>query len=321
MNEAVRENRKPVTARARAGGFNAWREHHGWSMAASFRRLASRPLGTALTVAVMGFAMSLPLAFFLLLANVQRIGDSLGKADTISVFLKGTLAAPNAQQLADILRERRDIGAVEVVTPKEGLDEMARAQGFAGAIADLDNNPLPFVLKVHPKPGLTADQVGKMVQELRDMGGVDMVQDNGGWRARLDALVGVGTRAVTVLAVLLGIAALLVVGNTIRVDIQGRAAEIGVLLLIGASRPFIRRPYLYAGLWYGLFAGILAVVLALGLQAALAGPVARLADAYGGSMDFGGLPAWLLLAVPLLSAFLGWLGARLVSARQLRKAP
>jgi len=81
MNEAVRENRKPVTARARTGGFNAWREHHGWSMAASFRRLASRPLGTALTVAVMGFAMSLPLAFFLLLANVQRIGDSLGKAE------------------------------------------------------------------------------------------------------------------------------------------------------------------------------------------------------------------------------------------------
>jgi cell division transport system permease protein len=150
--------------------------------------------------------------------------------------------------------------------------------------------------------------------------GVDMVQDTGAWRQRLDALLGVGSRAVSLLALLLGIAALLVVGNTIRVDIQSRSAEIGVLLLIGASRPFVRRPYLYAGIWLGLLAGILAVVLAVVLELAMAGPVGRLTAAYDGSVSFGGLPAWLLLSVPFASALLGWLGARLVSARQIRRA-
>jgi cell division transport system permease protein len=321
MNAPARETRKAAPTQ-RSGGkrIAAWREHHAWSMAASFRRLAARPLGTALTVAVMGFALALPLAFFLLLGNVQRMGDTLGKADTLNVFMKPGMAAPNAQQLADILRERHDIAGVEVRTPKDGLEELAQMQGFSGAIANLENNPLPFVLKVHPQSGLTAAEVERMVQGVRDLGGVDMVQDSGTWRARLDALIAVSTRAVLVLAALLAVAALLVVGNTIRVDISSRAAEIGVLTLVGASRPFIRRPYLYAGLWYGLFAGVLAVVLALLLQLALAGPVARLSDAYGGSMDFGGLPVWLLLAVPVVSALLGWLGARLVSARQLRKA-
>lgn len=321
MNAPARETRKaPVTQRSSGRSMAAWREHHAWSMRASFKRLAARPLGTALTIAVMGFALSLPLAFFLLLGNVQRIGDSLGKADVINVFMKPGLAAPNANQVADILRERHDIAQVEVRTPKDGLDEMAQTQGFAGAIQNIENNPLPFVLKVHPQAGLAAADVERMVQAMQDMGGVDMVQDSGSWRARLDALIAVGTRAVSVMAVLLAIAALLVVGNTVRVDITSRAAEIGVLVLIGASRPFIRRPYLYAGIWYGLCAGVLAVILALGLELALEAPVAKLSDAYGGAMSFGGLPGWLLLAVPLTAALLGWLGARLVSARQLRKA-
>jgi cell division transport system permease protein len=147
-----------------------------------------------------------------------------------------------------------------------------------------------------------------------------MVQDSGSWRQRLDALLGVGDRIVLILAGLLAVAALLVVGNTVRVDIASRAEEIDVLMLVGASRAFVRRPYLYAGIWYGLFSGVLAVLLALLVESALAGPVARLSQAYGGKLQVGGLPPWLLLAVPLAAAALGWLGARLVSAWQLRRA-
>ena len=151
------------------------------------------------------------------------------------------------------------------------------------------------------------------------MHSVDLVQDSGDWRKRLDALLGVGNRAVLVLASLLALAALLVVGNTVRVDIASRSEEIGVLLLVGASGAFVRRPYLYAGIWYGLFSGILAALLAVLIEFALADPVAQLSQAYDGKLQVGGLPLWLLLAVPLAAAALGWLGARLVSAWQLRK--
>jgi cell division transport system permease protein len=123
-----------------------------------------------------------------------------------------------------------------------------------------------------------------------------------------------------VLAILLAVAALLVVGNTVRMDIASRAEEIGVLMLVGASRAFVRRPYLYAGIWYGLFSGLIAAALAIAIEYALAEPVARLSQAYDGKLQVGGLPLWLLLAVPLAAATLGWLGARLVSAWQLRQA-
>ena len=298
----------------------SWREHHGWSAAASLRRLASRPLGSLLTIAVMGLALALPLAFYLLLGNVQKLGDALGQTQAISVFLKQDQGAQQAQLLATQLGERPEVAAVTVKTPQQGMDELAKMQGFTGAVKTLGDNPLPFVLQLQPRAEATATALEQLVTYVRSMRSVDLVQDSGHWRQRLDALLGVGNRVVLILASLLALAALLVVGNTVRVDIVSRSEEIGVLLLLGAGKAFVRRPYLYAGIWYGLFSGILAAALAVSIEFALAAPVARLSQAYEGQLHIGGLPLWLLLVVPLVAALLGWLGARLVSAWQLRKA-
>ena len=298
----------------------SWQEHHGWSAASSLRRLAARPLGSLLTIAVMGLALALPLAFYLLLGNVQKLGDALGQTQAISVFLKSDQGAQQAQMLARQLGERPEVGAVTIKTPQQGMDELAKMQGFSGAVQSLGENPLPYVLQLQPRPEATATALEQLVTDVRGMGSVDLVQDSGHWRQRLEALLGVGNRVVLILASLLALAALLVVGNTVRVDIASRSEEIGVLLLVGASKAFVRRPYLYAGIWYGLFSGILAAVLAVAIELALAAPVARLSQAYAGQLHVGGLPLWLLLAVPLVAALLGWLGARVVSAWQLRMA-
>lgn len=319
----------PETPRAGAAARNehsrgrrlaSWQEHHGWSAAASLRRLAARPFGSLLTIAVMGLALALPLAFYLLLGNVQKLGDALGQSQAISVFLKPDQGAQQAQLLAKELGARPELAAVTLKTPQQGMDELAKMQGFSGAVQTLGDNPLPYVLQLQPRADASASALEQLVTDVRTMRSVDLVQDSGHWRQRLEALLGVGNRIVLILASLLALAALLVVGNTVRVDIAGRSEEIGVLLLVGAGKAFVRRPYLYAGIWYGLFSGILAAALAVSIEWALAGPVARLSQAYDGQLHVGGLPSWLLLAVPLVAALLGWLGARLVSAWQLRKA-
>jgi cell division transport system permease protein len=309
----------PRNEHTRGRRLGSWREHHGWSAAASLRRLASRPLGSLLTIAVMGLALALPLAFYLLLGNVQKLGDALGQSQAISVFMQPGQTAQQAQMLAKQLGDRPEVAAVVVKTPQQGMDELAKMQGFSGAVQTLDDNPLPYVLQLQPRAGTSAGALEQLVADVRTMRSVELVQDSGSWRQRLDALLGVGNRVVLVLASLLALAALLVVGNTVRVDIASRSEEIGVLLLVGASNAFVRRPYLYAGIWYGLSSGILAALLALLIEFALAGPVAQLSRAYDGNLQVGGLPLWLLLAVPLAAAALGWLGARLVSAWQLRK--
>jgi cell division transport system permease protein len=247
------------------------------------------------------------------------MGDAMGRKQAISVFLQPGQSASAAQLLATSVGERSDVAGVAVKTPQQGMDELAAMQGFSGALHALDDNPLPYVLDVMPKDGLDAGKVQDLVTFLRDQRGVDMVQDSGSWRQRLEALLGLGNRIVAVLALLLSLAAVLVVGNTVRVDIASRVEEIDVLLLVGASRSFVRRPYLYAGIWYGLFGGILASLVAVAIELSLVAPVERLNAAYAGQLALGALPAWLLLATPVAAAVLGWLGARLVSAWQLRQ--
>jgi cell division transport system permease protein len=221
--------------------------------------------------------------------------------------------------LAARLRSRADVAGVTIRTPRQGLAELAAMQGFGDAIKSLPDNPLPFVLLVEPRPGTDRAQVEAMVAAVRDLPDVDLVQDNGQWRARLDALIALGRRVMLMLAGLLGAAAVLVIGNTVRLDLRGRADEIAVQRLIGASASFVRRPYLYEGAWYGLAAGIVAVLLLLLLEAVLAAPVRDLVASYAGRLHFGGL-SWVTLAIALaIAVVLGWLGAWIASSRYLAR--
>ncbi len=313
----------PPDAAVRSGRgrrMGAWREQHAWCAGASFRRLRARPLGTALTVAVMGFALALPLAFWLLLGNVQQLGHSLSDTQAISVFMQPGLSADKVHATADQVRQRGSVRAVTVRTPEQGLAELSSMQGFSGALHAVGDNPLPFVVLVQPRDGLSRAAGQSLVKALAAMPHVDQVQDGGAWRQRLQAMLDVGWRATVLMAVLMALAALLVIGNSVRLDIQSRADEIAVLQLVGASRSFVRRPYLYAGLWYGAASGVVASLLILLLEAVLAGPVAHLTRSYNGRLHIAGLSWALLLVVPVLAAALGWFGARLVSARHLRKA-
>jgi cell division transport system permease protein len=294
-----------------------WRRQHAWCLRDSLRQLARRPFGTALTIVVMGLALALPLAFYLLLVNVQHLAMALGDSQSVNVFLKTDVAADGVEKLATTLRARADVGTVTVRTPQQGIDELAAMQGFGDAIKSLPDNPLPFVLLIEPRAGSDRGQVEKMVAVVRAMPGVDLVQDNGQWRARLDALIAVGQRVTLLLAVLLGAAAVLVIGNTVRLDIRSRANEIIVQQLIGASAGFVRRPYLYEGAWYGLAAGLVAVLLVLLLEVALAAPVRELVASYTGRLHFGGL-SWATLCVGwAIAIVLGWLGALIASSRHL----
>ena len=310
----------PAASPSARGRISTWRGQHAWSLHASVQRLAAHPIGTALTLTVMGFALALPLAFYLALGNLQRFGAALGESQAISVFLKPGLGAAAVAGLASDLRARADVAVVVTRTPQQGLAELSAMQGFGPGLAALTDNPLPYVLVVTPRAGPDAHAGQALVAALRALPAADRVQDNSAWRGRLDALLTLGRRVLLLLGALLALAALLVVGNSVRQDIQAHAEEIAVLQLVGASPGFVRRPYLYAGICYGFGSGVVAVALVLLLELALRGPVATLAAAWGGSLRFAGLAPALLLAVPFAAAVLGWLGARIAGARHLTAA-
>lgn len=310
--------RSTATTRAARPGIRAWRAQHVYGLTTSFGRLTARPIATAFTLAVLSVALTLPLLFGLVLSNAGKLSGSVDQARAISVFLKTDVDAGAARQMATQLRERTDVAAVELKTPEQGLEEFRQRSGFADALDVLHDNPLPSVLIVkmqdaQAKPAQTPALIG----ELRANPQVDLVQYDARWRERLNAILGVAGRGAAVLAVLLALAALLVVGNTVRLDIQGRREEIAVMQLLGASDGFVRRPFLYTGLWYGLLAGVLCVALTGLVEWAVATPLAQLAASYDHRFDVHGLSFAGMLAVVAASTLLGWLGAGVAASRHI----
>jgi cell division transport system permease protein len=290
-----------------------WFDHHLYSFVASLGRFARKPWATVLTVGVMAVALALPLGLWLVLGNVERFAGNVQQARAISVFLKPAIDGAHAQALAQTLRGRGDIDTVELRTPQQGLEEL-RASGLGEAIAAVGDNPLPSLLVVTPK----GDEA-LLASSLQQLPEADLVQHDAVWRQRLDGWLRFGGRAALVLAALLGLGALLVVGNTVRLDIQSRREEIGVQQLLGATDGFIRRPFLYLGAWYGLAAGAFAIGLLTLAAIALRAPLAELAASYGSRFMLTGFDLPTASGVILGAAVLGWFGAGIVTGHYLRQ--
>jgi cell division transport system permease protein len=206
-----------------------------------------------------------------------------------------------------------------VKSPEQGLEEFRAHSGFADALNVLHYNPLPALLIVDPRaanPG-DVDPAPGLVEEFRRDPAVDQVQYDAQWKQRLNAILQLAQRGAAVLAVLLGLAALLVIGNTVRLDIQGRADEIAVMQLLGADNGFVRRPFLYIGFWYGALAGVVSLILIGFVEWTLAAPLTALASSYDHRFDVHGLSIAQMGIVFAASAVLGWLGAWIAASRHI----
>lgn len=312
--DAVRPQSRPPQS-----GLGMWLDHHVYSLVASFGRLFRKPWATALTVGVMAVALALPLGVWATLQNVQRFAGDMQQSRQVSLFLKPAVATDRANSLAEQLKSRPDVAAVELRTPEQGLEQL-RQRGLGEALGAIEGNPLPTLLIITPKlDGGVPDGSAALVQSLQALPEADLVQHDTKWRNRLDQWLRFGTRLAWVLAALLGLGALLVVGNTVRLDIQARRDEIGVLQLLGASDGFIRRPFLYLGACYGVLAGALALALLTGTDVALRDPLAELARSYGSGFALRGFDIAQAAAIVLGAGVLGWLGAGLVTGHYLRQ--
>ena len=295
-----------------------WLQRHAQVALSSLGRLVRLPLSTLMTSAVIGIALALPMGLHLLLNNLQHVTGGWETGATISLFLKQEIGDQRAADLAETLERHQRIESVELIGKSAALEEFRQLSGFGEALEALDNNPLPALLVIQPKAAFSAPEGAKtLVEELRKLPEADIVQLDLQWVRRLQAITRIAQRGVLVLASLLGLAVLLIVGNTIRLEIQNRHAEIEITKLIGATNAFIRRPFLYTGFWYGLFGGTIAwimVALSIGL---LSGPVANLASLYQSTFDLSSLAPGSVFLLLGGSTGLGLGGSWLAVSRHL----
>ena len=281
-------------------------------------RLARSPLSTLLTLLVIALALALPASLKLFVINAQAATGNFGNAIDLSVYLKTEVPLAKAQQLASAARQRADVAEVTLIPADKGLEDFRTYSGFGEALAALKENPLPHVLHVRPRAAASS---AAALEALRGYftawPEVDLVQVDSQWVMRFNAILDVLRRLLLMAAALLGVGVLAVIGNTIRLEIAGRRAEIEVIKLVGGSNSFVRRPFLYTGMLYGLGGALLAWgILALAL-ALLGESVANLARLYGSHFELLGPTPAQIGALLGAGAALGWLGAWISAARHL----
>jgi cell division transport system permease protein len=296
-----------------------WLARHAQTLLGSLGRIARYPVATAMTVAVIAVALALPLFLNVLLENTRAVTADWNQAFELSVYLRKTSSLDRGQALALQLRGRPDVAQVRLITADQAFAEFRERSGFGKALDALDGNPLPNTLVVTPSLAASTPQgteaLKKSIGSLPD---VETVQLDTEWVQRLNAMLDVLRRVVWLTAGLLGLSVVLVVGNTIRLDILNRQAEIEVMKLVGATDRFARRPFLYSGVWYGLGGGICAVIVVAIAVAVLARPLEHLASLYGSPLRLKGLRFIETVRILGLSIGLGWLGSWIAATRHIR---
>jgi len=300
-----------------------WSARHGHALISSGGHLARHGLATALTVLAMGLALALPLALEVAVRNVRAATGDFSGAVSLSVYLKPQVSEQTARQLQQTLAGHAGVAAVTLITAEQALEELRTQDGFSAALSALTENPLPHVLTVRPTPhSASPEHIEALLHAIEAWPEVDAVQLDRDWVARFSALLELMRRALWLTAGLLGVGVIAVVGNTIRLEIRSRAAEIEVTQLVGGSRAFVRRPFLYTGMLYGVIAGAIAWATVAASRQILLPAVMQLAATYGQSLALGGPTMRELGASLLAGTILGWLGAALASAREIaRSAP
>ncbi len=283
------------------------------------KELFDNPFSNFMTVLVIAIALALPAGLQIMLDNGKNLSQSWDGASRISLYLKLNLSQAKTEQLASEIRQNLAVEQVDVIHPDKALADFSAQSGFADAIAELDSNPLPPTLVIQPSASHSTPQASeKLLAEFQKLAEVEQAQLDLDWVRKLYALLKLAEKAATALGIALGLAVLLIVGNTIRLSVQNRREEIEVVKLVGATDAFIRRPFLYTGLWYGLFAGLLCwFILEISLIW-LQDPVADLAGLYQSQFAISGLNITQSLQLIGISCGLGLLGSWLSVGRHIR---
>jgi cell division transport system permease protein len=311
MSEKAANPHGASTAKLGAGDkFSAYFRNHQMVAVESLAKLLATPASSLLTWLVIAIALTLPGALYMAVNNLQQLSGHFEASGQMTVFLATDIVEADSSALRLKIATLDDVNKVDYVSPEQALEEFKQYGGISEALSFLDENPLPAVLLVEPPLGIDKGELDVLVAQLESFPQVDSVQVDMAWVERLLALLALAQRLVAVVGVLLALAIVLVVGNTIRLSIAARTDEIRVIKLVGGTNAYVRRPFLYSGFWYGAIGGILAWLM-LGLcWILLQGPVSDIAALYGADFYLQPLPfapaCWLIFSAAILGLLGSW---------------
>jgi cell division transport system permease protein len=295
-----------------------WLSHHSSALVQALRRLAGAPLGSMLSITVIGVAFSLPAGIYVLLQNLNTIGGHVSGIPKMSLFLKLDANQDEVAQIESSLSRHPGIASFEFVSKETALARFTQESGLADIAGSLEKNPLPDAFVVSAASH-SAQRLEELEAEILKWPAIEHVQLDSAWAERLEALLKLGLIAALILAGLLSFALVAITFNTIRLQILTRWDEIEVSKLIGATNGFIRRPFLYFGAIQGMAGGVAAWLIIFLAIFLLDDELRHLMQLYEVDFRLHHLSRTDSASLLGFSACLGWIGAWLSVSSHIRQ--
>lgn len=295
---------------------NTWLNYHAQALKLVLRRFKTSKLSTLLICLAIGVTLTLPCLLYAVLDSVSGLVTNVKSESQISVFLKLDHNEGAVATIKSALNNNAGIKTFKFVSKKDALKNLQAADANKGMLNSLENNPLPDAFFIEPTQ-FDNDSVESLKSAISKLDGVEEVIVDGAWLKRLNALLALGQKALTIVVSLLAFALVAVIGNTVRMQILTQQAEINLSQLIGATKSFIRRPFLYAGALYGLLGGLFALVLTIVVITLFNQSLAPLAAEYQANFALH-LPSFIdCLLICTLALSLGVIAAYLAISKSL----
>ncbi|MCP4188186.1 MAG: ABC transporter permease [Gammaproteobacteria bacterium] len=297
----------------------AYLMHHLQTLIFSLGKIYQSPTTTIMTVAVIGITLSLPGGFYLFLKNIDAMSGDFRSTTQITLYLDLKVEEGNARKLQKEIDLMQQVQSTDFVSRHNALETFRQSSGFGKSIDTLSANPLPHTIIVEPDSNADTFAVKTLLNRLRVLPEVEIAKLDTEWLERLYTILEIAKRTVAIITLLFACAVLLIIGNTIRLDIQNRYQEIIVTKLIGATNAFIRRPFLYGGIWYGLLGGLTSWLIVEIGYLAISGPLGRLNLLYQSNLVFVTFSLHDFIILLSSSTLLGLAGSWIAVARHLNK--
>ncbi len=236
----------------------------GYMFSQSFKNIWRNKLSSFLSSLTTGLALFLLGISFLISINLGYMYKMAETQMEIQAYIDKEASNTQISQVVGEIREIAGVSEVKYVSKQDALEELKEMfQDKASVLDSLeDENPLPPSVRVKTT---NAEKIPGVVDELKQISIVDDViyQEEVSRR-----LVSIG-RAVQYLSIggmaVVGVVAVMVIGNSIRLTIDARRQEIGIMKLVGATDGFVVTPFLLEGILLGFLGSIVGTGFAVGV--------------------------------------------------------
>ena len=262
----------------------------------AFRR---SPLLSALGVTTIAFSLFAFGLFSLVALNIRTALRSVEERVEVRAFLVDNTPADSIATMMEELGKRDDVQRVEYIDAEQAL---ARAREELGEFRDVfEAGFLPASLDVRLREGYRDPaSVLKVADFVRTMPYVEDVRYGADWIEKLHRIRNIAAATGVVLGIAFAAVAIIIISASIRMTVLARAREIGIMLLVGATDAFVRRPFLIDGFAKGVLGGLLALLFTWGAHAVVSKSFLQ-ADFFPASLSVIGVAAGAMLGT-LVSA-------------------